>query len=122
MIDVILISHGATKELQTITQNAVDTCGKHNIIVVETHSKIKYKNCNTVYNIQTPKEFNYNKTLNEAFKLTRSEYVFFGNNDLQFTEGWAEECIKQMKKYNAFSSSPFCPISFPATKIGRAHV
>ena len=57
------------------------------------------------------KDFNYNRTINKAFKQTKSEYVGFFNNDVLFTDNWANEIILQMKKYKALSASPFCPIS-----------
>jgi len=114
MIDVVIIAGTKNKDIETMTQNAIDSCGC-NVYVVETFDKkVKYKGCKTVYYIK--KKFNYNKAVNFGISKTKSQYIGFFNNDVVFEKGWDKEIIKQMKKHGALSASPTCRKSHVKTK------
>ena len=113
--DVILLSHAKTTQHKQITEKCIKSLVEAknkinvNIIVLEDFDPtIKYKNTTTIFFKET--KFNYNRSMNEGFKHTKSDYVFFCNNDLVFHDWWADAC------YQAFamgyeSLSPYCPAS-----------
>lgn len=92
MIDLVVVSSARNAMLKDMTQKCIDsfhsTClGR--VIVVEEYP-VKYKGA---VNITQSKPFNYNKCLNDGFKLTTMDWVCFANNDVEFIDGWAD-CIQ----------------------------
>jgi hypothetical protein len=92
MIDLVIVSSGRTAELKAMTQKCIDsfhaTCLGRVIVVGE--YPVQYRGAVT---IQQSKPFNYNRCLNDGFKLTTMNWVCFANNDVEFMEGWSD-CIK----------------------------
>lgn len=108
-VDIIILSHAKTPELQQLTQNTVDSCNasetdiKFNILVLEQQDGVVYKDCTTGF---IKGEFNYNAFMNKGISLTSHEYVCLCNNDLIFEKGWCSNIIASMKKHNLLSSCP----------------
>lgn len=116
-IDIIIASRGE-KDLKQFTQNAIDSCHKSddidfNILVIEQINGVQYSGATTI-NYDFP--FNYNKCLNLGLSLTKNKYVCLCNNDLNFKDFWASNCIEAMKHTGCKTSSPFSTISIHAHK------
>lgn len=103
-MDVVIISDAKTPELKLLTQQAINTCGEHHIIVVES-SDVQWVDCITVHPHLT---FGYNKFLNIGAHQGKDEYIGFFNNDVIFHKDW-ERITDRMKQYHADSASPYCP-------------
>ena len=116
--DVILLSYSKTAKHIKITKDCIASLRKAenkigvNIIVIESFNpSIKYDGTTTVFWVGG-NGFNYNESMNYAFTLTKEKYVFFCNNDLDFSDYWADHC------YHVFSMginslSPYCKTSHP---------
>lgn len=117
IFDVILLAYSKTEGHRQITVDCIKSLKKAkndvgiNIIVLESFDiGVKFKGAITFFYQQHL--FNYNASMNKAFSLSESDYVFFCNNDLQFFDGWADECYKVFRMgYD--SVSPYCPVSHP---------
>ena len=112
--DVILLSYSKTPEHRAITEDCIKSLKKAknkvkvNIIVLESYEEQNFKGVKNVFFKEN--KFCYNQSMNEGFKHTSAPFVFFCNNDLIFSHGWADNC------YQAFamgykSVSPYCPIA-----------
>lgn len=97
VLDVVIISYAKNRQIQLMTQNAINTCIsgakgiKINVIVVESQKNVKYNNAKTVY---PDFAFNYNAYGNFGIKHGTAHYVMHANNDLLFKTGWLSELIK----------------------------
>jgi hypothetical protein len=106
---VVLVSDARTPQLQNITQHAIDTAGsRSNVIILESNRQATYHGAQVIY---PDAPFGYNKYLNLGAQQGTAEFIFFGNNDLSFTDNWDTELITQMLKQGAESASPICPAS-----------
>lgn len=105
-MDVVIISDAKNDYLRKLTEQAINTCGNHNIVIVESNKPVVYRSAQTIHPLE---QFNYNLYLNIGAKVGNSEYIFFGNNDLIFHKNWDVEIIDAMKKFNIQSASPICP-------------
>lgn len=119
-MDVVLISDAKTPELKLLTQQAINTCGEHHIIVVES-SKEHFEKVDMVYPNDT---FGYNRYLNIGAKYGTHECIGFFNNDVIFHKGW-ERITETMKKRGCESGSTFCPNhwghkGFRGVRIGKS--
>ena len=113
--DVVILAYSRTEEHRKITEDCIKSLKNAknkidvNIIVLESFDKrAKFEGVTNVFFSEA--KFCYNNSMNEGFKYTTADYVFFCNNDLFFYDGWADSC------YNVFhmgykSLSPFCPSS-----------
>ncbi|MES2240446.1 MAG: glycosyltransferase family 2 protein [Bacteroidota bacterium] len=97
VVDVVIISDGKTRQMQLITQNAINTCIsgakgiKVNVIVVESSKVATYRNASVLY---PDFEFNYNAYGNFGIKHGTAHYAMLANNDLLFKPNWLNELIK----------------------------
>lgn len=97
VVDVVIISDGKTRQMQLMTQNAINTCIsgakgiKVNVIVVESAKGVTYRNASVLY---PDFEFNYNAYGNFGIKHGSAHYAMLANNDLLFKPGWLTELIK----------------------------
>lgn len=97
VVDVVIISDGKTRQMQLMTQNAINTCIsgakgiKINVIVVESAKGITYRNASTIY---PDFAFNYNAYGNFGIKHGTAHYAMLANNDLLFKPNWLNELIK----------------------------
>lgn len=114
MIDVVIISNAKDFFHREITENTLKTLMEAtnmclvNPIVIESSTTEQYGNTTTIH----PKEsFGYNKYLNIGAKAGNSEFIAFCNNDLEFTNGWADKIIEAMNLHGLDSASPFCKIN-----------
>lgn len=116
-IDIVLVSDAKNKRLREITEHAIKSLGNkatHTIIIVESNKSVNYSEAITIHpNVP----FNYNKYLNLGAQQGKSDYIFFGNNDLIFGVNWDDELIKSMKSYGVVSASPLCPRVAASSKI-----
>lgn len=116
-IDIIILSHGATDELRTLTTQAIQSLLisedpsiiQFNILVIESNKMLaphQYPNSTTIY----PKEkFGYNKYLNIGLAATKNPYVCLCNNDLIFHKRWASEIVHAMNADPLLlSATPYC--------------
>jgi len=117
IFDVILLAYSKTTKYKQITVDCIKSIKKAkndikiNIIVLESFDiDVKFKNTTTYF--YQHGDFNYNESMNKGFSLSTSDYVFFCNNDLEFTDGWADECYKVFRM-GYKSLSPYCPVSHP---------
>jgi len=115
--DVIILSYSKTKQHKQITLDCIKSLVeaknriKINIIVLESYdASVNFKNTKTIFYQQ--EKFNYNHSMNYGFSLTNSDYVFFCNNDLIFSDGWADACY-HVFKMGYDSLSPYCSASHP---------
>lgn len=96
IVDVVIISDAKNRQIQQMTQNAINTCIngakgiKVNVIVVESQKNVKYNNAKTVY---PDFPFNYNAYGNFGIKHGEAKYVIHANNDLLFGNGWLNALI-----------------------------
>lgn len=96
VVDVVMISDAKNRQIQQMTQNAINTCingskgFKINVIVVESQKNIKYNNAKTIY---PDFPFNYNAYGNFGIKQGTAHYVMHANNDLLFNNGWLNALI-----------------------------
>lgn len=114
---VILLAYSKTKKHKQITIDCIKSLKKAknnikiNIIVLESFdAEVKFRGTTTFFYQEHP--FNYNKSQNKGFSLSTSDYVFFCNNDLEFNDGWADQCYKVFKM-GYKSLSPYCPVTHP---------
>lgn len=115
---VAIVSDAKTPELKEKTETAIKTAirvdMKVKVVVCEGQKGVTYDDLgDNVKTIPQPEFkdglFNYNQCLNECVKATkRYDYVAFCNNDLVFTEGWANRLILEMDKQALESASPIC--------------
>ena len=105
--DVVLVSDARNNLLRNITINAIRSAGgQTNVIVVESNKNVGYEHAKVIYpNVP----FNYNRYLNIGANEGNGDYIFFGNNDLIFTAGWATELSNAMNEFQVDSASPVCP-------------
>ena len=115
--DIIILAYSKTAGHKKITSDCIKSIVaaenkiKANIIVLESFDeKVKFENAKTIFFKE--KEFNYNRSMNEGFKHTTSDYVFFCNNDLVFHDYWADHCYSAFKM-GYESISPYCPVTTP---------
>lgn len=114
-VDLVLVSAATTDALRQLTRNAIDTAGpRANIIVVESNRQVSYPGATVVY---PDAPFNYNAYLNLGARRGKAEYIFFGNNDLVFTDGWDAELTGALETHGADSASPLCPRSHASAGI-----
>jgi len=117
-LDVVLVSDATTPALRAMTQQAIDTAGERaTVIVLESNRSVTYRGAATRY---PDGPFGYNAYLNIGARAGAGDYIFFGNNDLVFTPGWAEELIGAMRRRGVASASPLCPRSHAALGL-QAH-
>lgn len=96
VVDVVIISDAKNRQIQQMTQNAINTAIngakgiKINVIVVESKKHIKYNNAKTIY---PDFPFNYNAYGNLGIKHGSAHYVMHANNDLLFKSGWLTALI-----------------------------
>lgn len=115
--DLIILSYAKTPEHKKITQDCIKSIVNAenrvhiNIFVLESFDKnIQYRGATTIFFKE--EEFNYNRSMNYGFSLTSAPYVFFCNNDLIFSDGWADNCYYGFRMgYD--SVSPYCPVTHP---------
>ena len=105
---VLILSNTANVNFYSILENCVTSIGTHNIIVVETNSKLKNKDiplaskCKFVF----PEEsFNYNKFINIGLKYWKDDKVIISNNDIIYHT----KCVSTLERALDFydSVSPF---------------
>ena len=112
-IDVVVPCNTMNDELKKMTLQFIsnlkhsDDKIKFNIFILEQQKKVNYSGVTTLH---YDFEFNYNKVMNYGYSFTKSKYVCFCNNDVNFSYNWATEIIKEMKQNNVLSASPFNPI------------
>ncbi len=109
-IDIILISDANCDDLMKLTMGAVRSATPHRVIVLESNPNIEYEGATTLHP-EVP--FNYNRYLNIGARYCESDYIFFGNNDVLFEEGWDRALIAEMRKHKIRSASPLCPNTHP---------
>lgn len=114
-MDVILLSYAKSDKLKQMTQTAIETLKassekiKFNIVIIESEKSLEpyqYDGTSTYY-LDIP--FNYNTYMNIASQYGKDKYIAFCNNDVIFTEEWADTIIKYMEEYDLDSASPICP-------------
>lgn len=90
-VDVVILSKSPTEEMQKMTQYAVNTCragaSGHlvNIIVLEQHPGVTYRNATTEY---IEDEFAYNTFANIGAASGTAPWIMIANNDLVFEDDW----------------------------------
>ena len=96
--DAVILSYSKTPEHIKITKDCIDSLRNAknkigvNIFVIESYDpNIKYEGTKTIYWVGQ-NGFNYNESMNYGFSLTKEKYVFFFNNDLVFSDNWADNC------------------------------
>jgi glycosyltransferase involved in cell wall biosynthesis len=106
-LSVIFVSNSYNKELQMMTQNAINTActGEINkeIIIIESSGE-KFENADKI--IYEKNSFNYNKFLNIGIRESSGNYLALCNNDLIFLKNW-DQIVKIMQDNNILSASPF---------------
>lgn len=114
--DIIILAYSKTNEHIECTKNCIKSLrdAKNNIgvniYVIESYNeKIKYSGAKTVFWVGE-NGFNYNESLNYGVSICKEDYIFLCNNDLVFSDGWADNC------YYVFamgyeSLSPYCPVT-----------
>lgn len=92
VVDVVILSDGATPSLRKLTQQTIDSClaGANslpvNVIVAEGQAKARYLRATVVP--QPGGGFNYNRTANAAAAHGSAPWILVANNDLRFEDGW----------------------------------
>jgi len=116
--DVIILSYSKTAQHIKITKDCISSLKKAknkigvNIFVIESFNpNIKYDGATTVFWVGQ-NGFNYNESMNYGFSLTKEKYVFFCNNDLEFSDGWADNCY-YVFNMGFDSISPYCKTTHP---------
>ena len=112
-VDVVVPCYTMNEDLKFMTKQFILNLNnsekdiKFNIYIMEQNPNVVYDGAVTLH---YDFEFNYNKVLNLGLQFCKNKYVCFCNNDVTFSYGWASEIIKQMKKYECLSASPFNPV------------
>lgn len=112
-VDIVVPCNTLNESLRNMTNQFMlnlknsDAQIKFNIYLLEQQKEVEYEGVTTIH---YDFDFHYNKVMNLGFSYCKNKYVCFCNNDVNFSHGWATELIRQMKKHNALSSSPFNPI------------
>ena len=94
--DVVILSNASTPELQTLTQNTVNTCraGANGlsigIAVLEGQPGLVYRRCATIY---MDEPFHYNRFANFGARRGSADWIVVANNDLLFHDGWLHQLI-----------------------------
>lgn len=90
--DLIIVSASKSRELIRMTQQCIDSCladgADVNVILVETHSKVNYRNVHE--HIMYEGEFRYNRALNMGIRKAKGDVFILANNDLIFQPGWSK--------------------------------
>lgn len=107
-MDLVLVSDAKNLNLKRVTEMAIASAGNGvNIIVIESNSKIVYPAVTTIH---PGIPFSYNAYLNIGAKQGRSDFIFFGNNDLVFIGDWWRNLKDCMNRCNTVSASPLSPL------------
>ena len=90
--DVIILSKAMWPQDVEMTQRAVDTCiaGANSlpvrVFVVEQTPNVRYRGALMLH--PPWQDFNYNRAVNAAAKVSDSKWIVVANNDLVFEDGW----------------------------------
>jgi autotransporter strand-loop-strand O-heptosyltransferase len=118
-IDVICLTNTKDDKFYGLTNQTIKTLLKSeknihfNINLIESNSnnELKYNFPDLKY-IKPNETFNYNRFLNIGLKNCNNDWVLIMNNDINFTEGWLSEILKEHEKNpDVKSFSPFDPIA-----------
>lgn len=96
IVDVIILSHASSPELQRMTQDAVDSCLKGanglkvNVFVIEQKAEVRYKLATTIYHTAP---FHYNQFCNLGARQGQAKWIMFSNNDVVFHDSWLHHLI-----------------------------
>ncbi|SER31667.1 glycosyltransferase family 2 protein [Pedobacter rhizosphaerae] len=116
-IDVVILSNAKNKTLTDLTIATVNSLLSSNktsqinfnIVVIESNKAIapyQFPNTTTLYPTE---DFGFNKFLNIGIKHTHGQYVCLANNDLIFSNGWAESLLEEFEKdQTLYSANAFC--------------
>ncbi len=103
--DLIMVAASRDRALIDMTQRAIDSCLQDgadvNVILVETHTKHRYRGVNEFIFFSGP--FNYNHCLNMGIERRKGDIQILANNDLIFEKGWSE--IGEVMKENGILSA-----------------
>jgi len=110
ILTIIIVSSAKNKQLEEMTQQAINTASFKNniskeIIVVESEN-VQYDNVNIKLSSNNL-SLNYNRFLNMGIEKSSGDFIALCNNDLFFYENWDEEIISVMLKNNILSASPY---------------
>jgi GT2 family glycosyltransferase len=124
-IDVVLVSNAATKNLEVVTTECLDSLFKSedeqsikfNSFVIESNKDVVYPFSNTK-TVHPSRKFGYHKFLNIGIQLGAAEFVCICNNDLYFDKLWASEILKVFDDFPDISSAcPMCTFHHKKAKI-----
>ena len=108
IVDVVILSNGATDDLRRSTQRTIDTClsGASSlpieIVVLEGVEGIGYDRAGVVH---MPSAFNYNGFANFGARRGSAGWIMIANNDLIFHDGWLHSLLAAQYPL----VSPKCP-------------
>jgi len=128
-IDIIILSYAHTPALWQMTKSCLislmqsedHSSIKFNVVVIESHHKMKPYQYPATLTIYPEEPFGYHRYMNIGINATRSPYVCICNNDLIFHRNWASEILKQMGQYaDLVSASPMSSNYHPNLGISLA--
>ena len=124
-IDIVIVSYAYNEECENLTRNCIkslyfsepDAKEIFNVILVESEESmvdVWTRDYPGVNSYLAPKPYGYHKFLNFGRKKGDGEWVALCNNDLEFTEGWYTEILKEYQNNpGVLSFSPICPRTQP---------
>lgn len=119
-VDVIMLSYTANAQIYEMTCKAISTLRQSekninfNIFLVETNKNFEkeYSGYDAHVIIPHEEKFNYNRFVNIALELCKSDWVVISNNDVEFTPEWFTVAKKEMDENAIDSASPYCKENF----------
>lgn len=122
VIDIVILSRAATRQLKVMTQTTIDTAIKGanglsvNVFVIEQVAEVQYDNAKTIYH---PTEvFNYNDNMNLGARSGKADNILFCNNDLIFSDAWAHHLLSAKHPL----VSPKCPVDGRQRDIAKNEI
>jgi choline kinase len=103
---VLILSNTANVEYYQLLENCVNSIGNHDIVVVETNSKLKGKDiplkskCDFIF---PEEEFNYNRFLNIGISHIKDDKFIISNNDVVYHGNSVYQLSTALNDYNSVS-------------------
>lgn len=118
-MNIIILSYTKSPQYFYMLRDCINSIGSgHDILVVETNSKLKDKSINLPCKFIFPEqEFNYNKFLNIGFKnLKNKDKIIISNNDVIYNSDCMQKLEAGLDVYDSVSPSEY----FQETEVGTA--
>lgn len=116
-MNIIILSYTKDYQYFCMLRDCINSIGPgHDVIVVETNSKLKNKNIDLPCRFVFPEEeFNYNRFLNKGFEsLKNKNKVIISNNDVIYSNDCLQKLEESLDVYDSVSPCE----SYQSTEVG----